>query len=142
MKRSWRLVGWNHVKAIGAAAVVSVLFSTAVPVGASQVILASSSPYCTTLLSFHPHVPQSARNWKAYGAFAKSVLSTFTKLAAEAPNKGTKELMNALVAQLKFDSSARSLGAFQQYQKTNLRRWEYDWQQFAASELTCIEKLS
>ena len=142
MQRNRRFVGWSHVKAVAAAGVVAVLFSTAAPVGASQVILASSSPYCTTLLSFHPHAPQNSRDWKAYRVFAKSVLSTFEKLAAEAPNKGAKEVMSQLVLQLKFDSSTGSYNAFKAYSGTHLRHWEYDWQQFAASMLACVEKLS
>ncbi len=142
MQRKRRFVGWSHVKAVAAAGVVAVLFSTAVPVGASQVILASSSPFCTTLLSFHPHAPQNTRDWKAYRVFAKSVLPMFEKLATEAPNKGTKEAMTELVAQLKFDSSSGNFSAFKAYSTTHLRHWEYDWQQFASSVLACVEKLS
>ncbi|HQU25595.1 MAG TPA: hypothetical protein PLS29_01040 [Acidimicrobiales bacterium] len=120
---------------------VVLLLGVATPAGANTQLTSSPSRFCSTLLAFHPHAPQNARDWTKYRSFAKSVLATFEKLEATAPNQGTKDLMAQLVAQLKFYAGATSFGQFSGYTKANLRHWEYDWQQFAAADLKCVESM-
>ncbi len=139
MRRNWRLLQ-SGIRAAVLTVTLSMLV-TAVPAGASQEIVASPSSFCSTLMAFHPHAPTNSRDWTAYRAFAKTVIPTFEKLAATAPNRGTKELMNQLVAQLKFDATATNASEFTTYWRTHIRHWEYDWQQFAGSVLTCVKAL-
>lgn len=140
MQRLENVFGRRVRSAVAAFAIASVFF-VAIPAGASQMTLVSSSPFCSTLLGFHPHAPTNARDWKAYNAFAKSVLPTFKKLAETAPNTGTKDLMTQLISQLEFDARATSFGAFKSYWTSHMRHWEYDWQQFMAADLKCVEAL-
>lgn len=130
-----RIFALRHWGMLIASLVVASTLTVATPASAGQ------SPFCRTLLAFHSHAPQNSQDWKSYRAFARTVLPTFKKLAATAPNSATRELMDQLVAQLTFDTQANSVNAFKGYWTSHLRHWEYDWQQFAAAELTCVKAL-
>lgn len=137
MKRN----GISRVVRASALGIALSLGAAAVPVGAgaSEIISASPSQFCSTLLSFHPKAPTNSMNWTGYRVWAKSVLPTFEKLAATAPNAGTKELMNQLVALLKFDASAKNLQGYATYWRTHITHWEHDWQQFALADISCVK---
>ncbi len=141
MSHPWSFLRNGAVKATVVAVTLISFAGVATPANASNQLAAGLSPFCSTLLSFHPHAPKNARDWKQYEVFAQSVLPTFERLAATAPNKATKELMTELVAQLKFDSRAASLNQFEGYWNTHLKHWEYDWQQFVSATMTCVKAL-
>ncbi len=140
MKRTWiRIAG--RVSALTVALALGLATTTVTPAGAGQLVSASPSPFCSTLFAFHPKAPVNSKNWSAYRAFAKSVLPTFEKLAATAPNAGTKEVMTQLVDYLKFDVFAKSLPSYAKYWQTHITNWEHDWQQFALAEMACVKNL-
>ncbi len=140
MQRRWKHLV-SRVGALAGALALATSIGISAPAGANRLIAASPSPFCSTLMTFHPKPPKNSNNWTAYRAFAKSAIPTFERLAATAPNAGTKELMNQLVALLKFDASATSLSAYSTYWRTHLGHWEHDWQEFAAASLSCVKSL-
>ena len=134
-KRFTSLVG-----GLVAASLMAVSLGAVTPAGASTTRDASSSAFCTTLISYHWTAPSSA-NYTKYKAWVKQALPFYEKLASEAPNTATKNVLNEVVTVLKAYESSGSLSAFALDQAKYQKQWIAGSKALAAAIISCAKSL-
>jgi hypothetical protein len=80
--------------------IVTSLVAFAPSSGAATYKSAGESAFCKTIFTFHPIVPK-ATSVKSYKTWAKSLEPFYAKLASEAPNAGSKRVLDDVVSVLK-----------------------------------------
>lgn len=135
------------VRVAGSVSALSVLASSSVALtssgAATRHLSASSSAFCSTLISFetkHPAPPTSI-NTNAYHAWAKSYLPLYEKLAANAPNAGSKKILNEVVTVLKYEAGAGSLAKLEKYILANKNTWTNAAKALTSAIVSCAGSL-
>jgi hypothetical protein len=97
----------------------------------------SSSAFCKTIYTWKPASPPSAFTTNGYHKWALDYLPIYEKLASEAPNKATKNILNEIVNILKYYSTASSAKALEAYALANSKTYETDAQALAKAIIAC-----
>jgi hypothetical protein len=98
---------------------------------------ASPSAFCTTIKTFAVAEPPTFITISAYHVWAKLYLTSYEKLASEAPRSSVKKLLNEVVAILKYEGKATSLTKLKRYVATNTALWKKAVTQLFQSGITC-----
>jgi hypothetical protein len=124
--------------------VASALFLVSMGVsasGASAASITSASPsaFCSTIITFHPATPPSAKNLKSYKAWAKTLIPFYSKLASEAPNAATKAVLNEVVVVLKYYKNSSSLAKLDASVLKYNAKWEAGSKALAKAIISCAK---
>lgn len=98
---------------------------------------ASPGAFCTTIKSFAVAEPPTFITISTYHVWAKSYLTSYEKLASEAPTTSVKKLLNKVVAILKYEGKATSLAKLEKYVASNATLWKKAVTQLFQSGITC-----
>lgn len=107
--------------------------------GASTIQSASSSAFCTTIISYRPMVVPIPNNLKSFKAWAKSLEPFYEKLASEAPNASTKSVLNAVVSVVKSYASSSSLSKLNSYLLKYHAKWTAGSKALSAAIKSCAK---
>lgn len=97
----------------------------------------SSSAFCKTIYTWKPVSPPSSFTTTGYHKWALEYLPIYEKLASEAPNAATKNILNAIVKILTYYSTAGSAKALEAYALANAKTYQNDAQALAKAIIAC-----
>jgi hypothetical protein len=97
----------------------------------------SNSAFCKTIYTWKPVSPPSSFSTTSYHKWALEYLPIYEKLASEAPNSATKNILNEIVKILKYYSTASSAKALEAYALENSKTYETDAQALAKAIIAC-----
>ncbi len=135
-------MSWSHRFAprsllAGAVTVAALSLGVVAPSAlAASPASAAPSAFCKTVLSFPTSQPSTSKV-NSYKAYLKRYLPVWEKLAAEAPNAATKNVLSKLVAVMKSEYSFTSATQFEAYVGTHTTQWVNGWKAFAKALLQC-----
>jgi hypothetical protein len=108
---------------------------------ASSYRSASSSQFCSTIITYHPTTVPSPSNLKSYRAWAKSLIPFYEKLASEAPNSATKSVLNEVVVVLKYYQNSSSITKLDASVLKYHAKWEAGAKALANAVIACAKSL-
>jgi hypothetical protein len=97
----------------------------------------SSSAFCKTIYTWRPQSPPSSFTTASYHKWALAYLPIYEKLASEAPNAATKNILNEIVKILKYYSTAASAKSLEAYALANSKTYQTDAQALAKAIIAC-----
>jgi hypothetical protein len=97
----------------------------------------SSSTFCKTIYTWKPVTPPTAFTTAGYHKWASEYLPIYEKLASEAPNASTKNILNGIVTILKYYSTASSVKALETYVLANAKTYQKDASALAKAIIAC-----
>jgi len=98
---------------------------------------ASSSAFCTTIKTFAIAEPPTYVTVSTYHVWAELYLGSYEKLASEAPTTSVKELLNEVVAIMKYEVKATSLTKLKRYVASKASLWKEVATQLFKSGVSC-----
>jgi len=115
------------------AATLTVSLGVAVPTSGAL----GTSAFCQTIFTWKPATPPSSYTTTSYHKWALAYLPIYEKLASEAPNAATKNILNEIVKILKYYSTASSAKSLEAYAAANSKTYTKDAQALAKAIIAC-----
>ena len=111
------------------------------PSGAATYKSAGESAFCKSIFTFHPTTPAKI-NLKSYEAWAKTLEPFYAKLASEAPNAKTKQVLNEVVFVLKNYENSKTLTKLDLTIANDRAKWIAGTKALAAAIIACGKALA
>lgn len=131
----------NHLRVRTKAIVGSLIVASTLVVSLGVAVAPSgalgTSAFCKTIFTWKPVSPPSSYTTSNYHKWATAYLPIYEKLASEAPNKATKDILNEIVSILKYYSSASSASAIEAYALSHAKTYTTDAQALAKAIIAC-----
>ncbi len=137
--RSKRAVSGVRAALAGFVLAGTLVASLGVAVSTSAAL--GNSPFCKTLFGYETTYAKDATpptSISGYGKWARTILPFYEKLASEAPTKGAKSELNALVQIIKYEASDKSLSGLGAYVAANHVKFENSVKYLASAIEACV----
>jgi rubrerythrin len=135
LTRTRHLAATSRTALASGVVLATLVVSLGVSVPTSSAI--GTSAFCKTLFTSKPTPPPTKVSTTSYKNWAKAALPFYEKLASEAPNKKTKNVLNEIVTILKYEAKSSSLKSLEAYLLTNQVHFTNDGKALATAIIAC-----